>query len=227
MKYTFKTAFIHTLPVLTGYLILGFGFGVVLRDAGYGILLSFLMSLFIYSGSMQFVAVGLLAGGASLLTVALTTLMVNGRYLFYAVSMLGKYRQMGKRRFYLIYTLTDETYSLLCREHPQIAPEQLANYRLFVSLLNHLYWVVGCVVGSVIGTLVKFNSEGIDFVLTALFLTVFLEQWKTSTDRRPALIGVTVSVVCLLLFGAEQFLIPTMLGIAVLLCLQKEATVHA
>lgn len=227
MKHTFKSAFIDTIPVLTGYLILGFGFGILLKAAGFGIPLAFLMSLLIYSGSMQYIAVTLLSGGASLVTAALTTVMVNARYLFYGISMLSKYKQMGLRRFYMIFALTDETYSLVCRENPRLRPEQQADYCLFVSVLDHIYWVAGSLLGAVVGTLVKFNSEGIDFVLTALFLTIFLEQWLTEKDHTPALIGVAASALCLLIFGSESFLIPAMLVIALLLCLRREASEHA
>lgn len=227
MKNIFKTAFLATLPVLTGYLVLGFGFGIILKSAGYGIFTAFAMSLLIYAGSMQYVAVGLLTGGASLLTAAMTTLMVNARHLFYGISMLGKYQDTGKRKPYLIFALTDETYSLVCHDNPAILPEQRANYWLLVSVLNHSYWIIGSVVGAVAGTLVQFNSEGIDFALTALFLTVFLEQWLTAENHTPAVIGVVVSVICLLIFGSGQFLIPTMLGIALLLSFRQEGTKDA
>lgn len=222
MKKTLKTALLATIPVMTGYLVLGFGFGIILKSAGYGILFAFAMSLFIYAGSMQYVAVGLLTGGASLITVAFTTLMVNARHLFYGISMLGKYKGVGKRKPYLIFALTDETYSLVCHDNPDIEPEQRANYYFFVSLFNHTYWILGSVLGAVAGTLIHFNSEGIDFALTALFVTVFVEQWLTTKKHTPAIIGVLVSAVCLLIFGSENFLIPTMLVIALLLSLHKE-----
>lgn len=222
MKNTLKAAFKATIPVLTGYLVLGFGFGIVLKSAGYGILTAFCMSLFIYAGSMQYVAVGLLAGGASLLTVALTTLMVNARHLFYGISMLEKYRGAGKYKPYLIFALTDETYSLVCQDHGEIAPDQQIRYDFFVSLLNQIYWVAGSVLGAVAGTVLTFNSEGIDFALTALFLTVFLEQWLTAKDHVPALIGVLSSVACLLIFGSDSFLIPAMVVITLLLSFYRE-----
>jgi len=222
MKKTIKSALVATLPVLTGYLVLGFGFGIILKANGYGILLAFAMSFLIYAGSMQYVAIGLLTGGASLLTAAVTTLMVNARHLFYGISMLDKYKGVGKRKPYLIFALTDETYSLVCGELPDIAPEQRSNYYFFVSLFNQIYWVAGSVLGAVAGTLIQFNSEGIDFALTALFLTVFLEQWLSTKKHGPAIMGVAISVGCLLLFGGEKFLIPTMLILALLLCLYKE-----
>ena len=224
MKNTLKTAFVSTIPVMTGYLVLGFGFGIVLNSSGFGIAIALAMSLFIYAGSMQYVAIGLMTAGTPLLTVALTTLMVNARHLFYGISMLEKYKNTGKRKPYLIFALTDETYSLVCTDNPAIAPEQRNDYYLFVSLLDQLYWVTGTVLGIAIGKLVSFNSEGIDFALTALFVTVFVEQWLSTKKHAPALIGLGVSVLCLVIFGSESFLIPTMLGIAALLCVYKEGS---
>lgn len=222
MKKTIKNAFISTIPVLTGYLVLGFGFGIILKSSGYGILLALIMSLFIYAGSMQYVAVGLLTSGASWIVAAFTTLMVNARHLFYGISMLDRYNGTGKRKPYLIFALTDETYSLLCNENQKIEEEQKKNYYFFVSLFNHIYWVLGSVIGALIGTIVNFNTEGIDFALTALFITIFVEQWLSSKKHFPAIIGVCVSVICLIIFGSEKFLIPTMIIILLLLGLYKE-----
>lgn len=226
MKQTVKSALLDTLPVLSGYLVLGIGFGFLMKSSGFTVLHAFLMSLLIYAGSMQYVAVGLLTGGASLITVALTTLMVNARHLFYGISMLGKYKHTGKRKPYLIFALTDETYSLVCRDNPRIPEEQKNNYYLLVSLFDHFYWVTGTVLGTVAGTLLHFNTEGIDFALTALFVTIFLDQWLSAKKHAPAIIGVVASVVCLLIFGSENFLIPTMLIIALALCLYKEEERH-
>ena len=226
MKKLLKTAFLATLPVLTGYLVLGFGFGIIMKANGFSTALTFAMSLLIYAGAMQYVAIGLFTGGASLLTVALTTLMVNARHLFYGISMLEPYKNMGKAKPYLIFGLTDETYSLVCGDNAAVSPEEKKKYYVLVTLFNHIYWVAGSVLGAVAGTLLQFNSEGIDFALTALFLTVFLEQWLTAETHTPAIIGVAVSVGCLLLFGAEHFLIPAMLGIALLLSLYKGEAAH-
>ena len=222
-----KTAFLATTPVMAGYLVLGMGFGIIMKTRGYGIIWSLAMSAFIYAGSMQYVAIDLLTGGASLITTAITTLMVNARHLFYGISMLDRYRQTGPAKPYLIFALTDETYSLVCQENAHIPPEQKNGYYLFVSLFNHLYWIAGSVMGAVVGSLVRFNSEGIDFALTALFVTVFLEQWLGSRKHTPALIGVGVSVICLLIFGSDRFLIPAMLVIALALCLYREDASHA
>ena len=221
-----KPALLATLPVLTGYLVLGFGFGIIMKTNGFGPALTFAMSLLIFAGSMQYAAIGLFTGGASLLTVALTTLMVNARHLFYGISMLEQYKHTGKRKLYLIFGLTDETYSLVCGGNPEIPAESKNDYYLLVTLLNHIYWISGSMLGVAAGTLLQFNSEGIDFALTALFLTVFVDQWLTAEKHGPAMIGVGVSVGSLLLFGADGFLIPAMLVIAVLLCLYKEESAH-
>ena len=222
MKQTLSRAFTDTIPVMTGYLVLGFGFGILMNANGYGIAPAFAMSLLIYAGSMQYAAIGLMTGGASLLTVALTTLMVNARHLFYGIAMLDKYKAVGRRKPYLIYALTDETYSLVCSDLSGIPQERKKDYYLLVSLLDHCYWVTGSLLGAAAGTLVNFNTEGIDFALTALFLTVFTDQWLSARDHAPALIGVGASALCLALFGANSFLIPAMLCIALSLCLRKE-----
>ena len=226
MKKVFKPALAATLPVMAGYLILGFGFGIIIKANGYSTVLAAAMSIFIYAGSMQYVAIGLMTGGASLITTALTTLMVNIRHLFYGVSMLEKYQNTGKAKPYLIFALTDETYSLVCGELPGLAPEDRTSYELLVSLLNHLYWIVGSIAGAVTGSLIRFNSQGIDFALTALFLTVFTDQWLTAKKHGPALIGLGASVASLLIFGKDNFLIPAMLIIALPLCLYKEETAN-
>lgn len=221
MKKTFKKAVVSTLPVLTGYLVLGFGFGIILKANGFSILLAAAMSLFIYAGSMQYAAIGLLTGGASLITAALTTLAVNARHIFYGISMIDRYKSTGLKKPYLIFALTDETYSLVCHDNPDISERERINYCFFVSLLDHIYWVSGTLLGAVAGTIIKFNSAGLDFALTALFITIFLEQWLTSKKHSPALIGLLVSIASLILFGADKFLIPAMLIIALLLCISK------
>lgn len=215
-KQAIRAAFLDTVPVMTGYLFLGFGFGIALDQNGFGLGWAVAMSLFIYAGSMQYVAVGLMAGGAGLLTTALTTLMVNARHLFYGISMVDAYRGAGTKKPYLIFALTDETYSLVSQGR---TPEGLSRhgYCLLVSLFNQCYWVAGSALGSLAGRLIAINYEGIDFVLTALFVTIFVEQWLSAKDHRPALIGVGASTLCLLIFGPDLFLIPAMVLTAGLL----------
>lgn len=216
-----KTAFIATLPVMTGYLVLGLGFGVVLKTKGFGLPWAFAMSSFIYAGSMQFVAIDLLSSGASLIVAALTTLTVNARHLFYGISMIDAYKNTGKVKPYLIFALTDETYSLVCSEEGLKNVENPTHYYFWVSSLDQLYWITGCVAGSLLGAVIPFDTTGIDFALTALFVTVFTEQWMGTKNHLPAWIGVGASVVCLLIFGSDHFLIPAMIVIAVLLTLLR------
>ncbi len=221
MKKTIKLAYKKSLPVMAGYIVLGIGFGILLKDAGYGLCWSFLMGLTIYAGSMQYVSVSLLTAGASLITVALTTLMVNARHLFYGLSMIDKYKSAGKKRPYLIFSLTDETYSLLCGDDiPDGADRHW--YQFFVSCFDHIYWILGCVLGSLLGTVMPFHTAGIDFSMTALFVTVFVEQWLTAKNHWPAIVGLTVSVLCLGIFGADSFLIPTMIVVTFALLLLRK-----
>lgn len=218
MNSKIKNAFYATIPVMAGYLVLGIGFGMVLRTRGYGILWALAMSVFIYAGSMQYVAIDLLTGGVSLITAAVATLAVNARHLFYSISMIDKYKNQ-KRKNFLIFTLTDETYSLVCSEVPNGA--DASSYYFYVSLFDYIYWIGGSAIGSVLGSVLPIRTEGVDFALTALFLTVFVEQWLTTKNHLSAIIGVGASVVCLLLFGSDKFLIPAMILITCLLLAMK------
>ena len=215
-RKTVKQALVKTIPVMAGYMVLGIGFGILLRNAGYGVLWALAMSLLIFAGSMQYVGVNLIAGGASIITTIFTTIMVNARHLFYSISMIGKYKDSGKYKPYLIFALTDETYSLLCDGN---APEgEDANlYRFLVSLFNQSYWVTGSVVGNLLGAILPFSTQGIEFSMTALFIASFTEQWITSKNHIPALTGLLCTLLSLLVIGPEQFLIPAMLLITVLL----------
>lgn len=213
-------AFYKTIPVMAGYLVLGIGFGILIREAGYGVLWAFAMSVFIYAGSMQYVGVGLLSGGASIITTAITTLMVNARHLFYSISMIDRYKDAGKLKPYLIFTLTDETYSLLCDGNtPEGEDPEL--YRFFVSLFDHCYWVLGSVLGSLLGAVISFSMEGIEFSMTALFIASFTQQWIEKKDHIPAITGLVSSLICLLFFGPDKFLIPAMLLITFCLTVNR------
>ena len=220
-KQAVRTAFLDTVPVMAGYVFLGFGFGILLNESGYGALWSLAMSLFIYAGSMQYVAISLISGGAGLLTVALTTLMVNARHLFYGISMVDAYSGAGSKKPYLIFALTDETYSLVSRNR---VPEGISRhgYCFLVSLFDQFYWVAGSVLGSLAGSLIPINYEGVDFALTALFVTIFVEQWLSSHNHAAAVIGVLSTVLCLLLFGPDVFLIPSMALIALALTILRK-----
>ena len=220
-KSMIKKTFLSTLPVMTGYIVLGMGFGILLKTKGYGVWWALAMSVFIYAGSMQYLTVSLLTSGASLIATAITTLMVNARHLFYGISMIDKYKGAGRKKPYMIFALTDETYSLVCSEEVD-DPKGQHTYYFFVSLFNQIYWVTGSVIGSLLGSVIPFSVEGIDFALTALFITIFVEQWLSTKKHAPAIIGVAVSVACVLIFGADNFLIPAMCMITIAVAVLKK-----
>lgn len=214
-KATVKHAFISSLPVMAGYIVLGTGFGILLSAKGYSFWWALLMSITIFAGSMQYVGVNLLATGASVLSTALMTLMVNARHLFYGISMIEDYRDMGWRKWYVIFGLTDETYSLVCGNPKLPDGVERKNYTFLLTLMNQFYWIFGSVLGAILGNAVSFNSAGIDFSMTALFVIIFVEQWEKAKQHFPAILGLAVSVICLLIFGADSFLVPSMIGISI------------
>ena len=213
----FISAFKDSLPVMAGYMVLGFGFGIIMNSQGYSAAVAPLMSLFIYAGSMQYAFVGLAGESASFLMLALTTLAVNARHLFYGISMVDKYKDAKLMKPYLIFGLTDETYSIVCNT------DRNNKYCFFVTLLNHIYWVSGTLLGVIVGEKLSFNSKGVEFALTALFISVLTDQWLKNKNHFPAIAGILVSIICRLIFGASAFLIPTMVGIAAVLILGRKA----
>ncbi|MCQ2547025.1 MAG: AzlC family ABC transporter permease [Clostridia bacterium] len=222
-KNDLKRAFIKTIPVLTGYLVLGIGYGIIMQVKGFGILWALGLSLFLFAGSMQFVAIGLLTGGASLLTTALTTLAVNARHLFYGISMVDKYKK-ARRKPFLIFALTDETYALVSNsvDTDKMEEGERDNYFFLVSFFDWIYWSAGTAIGCLAGSVLHFNTAGIDFALTALFVSIFVEQWIETRDHTAAVTGVLASVLMLLIFGADNFLIPAMILIAVALTVMRK-----
>lgn len=213
---TMKAAFPVTIPVLTGYLFLGTAFGVLLASKGYGAGWALLMSVTVYAGSMQFVAAGLLAGGFHPLTAALVTLLVNARHIFYGLSMLDTYRGMGREKPYMVFALTDETFALLrTAKPPRGIP--VRGFRLAIAAMNHGYWVLGSVLGGLLGAAFPFDTRGIEFVMTALFVVIFLTQWARTEGRPAALLGLGVTAACLALLGRDWFLPATMGMLTVLL----------
>lgn len=220
-KNVFKSAFPLTVPVFAGYLVLGIGFGILLSAKGYNFLWALVMSITIFGGSAQYVAVDLLGAGASLISTALLTFMVNARYLFYGISMIEKYKHIGKIKPYLIFGLTDETYSLVCTSEP---PEGVDRAKFFfcITILDHLYWIAGSVIGAIAGSALNFNTTGVDFAMTALFVVIFIDQWISNKNHIPAIIGVVGATVCLLIFGADNFLIPSMIVISIMLLVMRK-----
>ena len=219
-KTVFKKALTACLPVISSFIVIGISFGVVVQSRGYGALWAGAMSVFIYAGSMQFVALELMASGAGLLTAALTTVMVNLRHVFYGLSMIEQYKDMGKAKPYLIFALCDETYSLVCNP-PELLPGEERVFYLLVTAMDQSCWVLGSILGGLLGAALPFSTEGVDFALTALFVSVVAEQWLSSKDHTPALLGLGLSLLCLLLFGADQFLLPAMVLILLGLSLYR------
>lgn len=220
IKRNFKLAFPKTLPVFAGYLVLGFGFGLLLQSKGYSFWWAILMSITIYGGSIQYVGVDLLSSGASIITTAIMSIMIQARHLFYGLSLITKYEDTGKYKPYLIFGVTDETYSLICSiDVPKDANKGL--FYFFITLMHQCYWILGGAIGAIFGQLVHINTKGVDFSMTSLFVVLLVDNIIKQKTRLPAIIGIAVSLICLLAFGAENFLIPAMVGIAVILMLLK------
>jgi 4-azaleucine resistance transporter AzlC len=209
LKKAFLAAFPYTLPVLAGFSVLGAAYGILMQTKGYGPFWSVLFSAAAFCGSMQFVAITLLTSVFDPVSAFLLSVLVNARHLFYGISMLDKYKGLGKLRAFLIYTLCDETFSIVCSVEPPPDVEKKTFY-FFVSLLNYIYWVAGTLLGGLLGSVITFNTEGLDFVLTALFVVLLLEQLKKAENRLPALIGIGSTAVSLLIFGSENLVIPAM-----------------
>lgn len=215
-----KKSFKYSLPVLFGYIPLGFAFGVMLADKGYGPEWAFFMSVFIFSGTGQYLICSLLAVGASIPHVILITTLLHFRYFFYGLSMIDRYHKIGKTKWYLIFGLTDETYAILSTETP---PEGISRGAFYtaVTFLNHCYWIIGSVLGAVVGGILPFSTKGIDFVMTALFAVLVVEQWKAHKNHLPALIGFVLPIISLVILGSQHFLIPALLAVSVaLMCLR-------
>ena len=220
IKRAFYAAFPNTVPILTGFLVLGMAYGVLMQVKGYGTLWSVLMSVLAFCGSMQFVAITLLTGVFNPIQAFLLSLMVNARHLFYGISMLNKFKGLGKIKYFLIFTLCDETFSI---ESSVKVPENI-NKKYFyfaISLLDYLYWITGTFLGSVIGKFIEFNTNGLDFALTALFIVLFVKQIKDSKKVFPGAIGFFASAAALLLFGADNFVIPAMVFIMAILLIKN------
>ncbi len=231
----FQTAFPFTIPVMTGYLFIGIAFGVMYQEKGYNFLWAILMSVLVYAGSGQYLAVNFFAPGVSFLDVIFMTFMVNVRHIFYGLSLLERFGKMGKKRLYMIFSLTDETYSLffITKVPKDVAEDK---FLFAIALLDQIYWVVGSAIGALAGALIPFNAEGIDFAMTALFIVIFVEQWLAGGNRIPAMIGICAALLLRLICGSDNFILPSM--ICIMVCLiagrkyiagdeKKEAVSHA
>ena len=213
-------AFPHTLPILAGFLFLGMTYGIYAKVSGFSFIYPLVMSLCIFAGSMEFVAVGLLLGTFQPIQALALTLMINARHLFYGVAMLDKYKGTGWKKLYLIFGLCDESFSINCSTDPPAGVDKGWFY-FFVTLLNQIYWVCGATLGGLFGSLLTFNTQGLDFVMTAMFVVIFLEQWLKEKKHLNALLGLGLTLICRLVFGPDSFLIPAMLAILLALTLLR------
>lgn len=216
-----RAAFPYTIPVFTGFTFLGIAYGILMNSKGYGVIWPILMSLIVFAGSAQYVAITFLTTIFNPVNALIMTLVVNARHLFYGISLLDKYRFTGKFKPYLIFGLCDETFSIACSVDP---PENIDKnwFYFFITLLNHTYWVLGSAIGGLLGSMLEFDTKGLDFALTALFVVIFVDQWKNHKDHKPAIIGVVCSIICLMIFGQRIFVIPSMITIlAVLTIIRK------
>lgn len=220
MRQHIRYAFYRTIPVLLGYVFLGLAFGLLLQKGGYSFWWALLSSTIIYAGSIQFVLVSFLTSGTSLPAVAVMTLLINSRHAFYGLSFVEKFRTM-KTYPYMVFSLTDETYSLLCSTK---TPEHLDEKKVFflISFLDQCYWVTGSVLGAALGEILPFDMTGIDFAMTALFVTIFVDQWREAKTHIPALLGLGFSLICLFIFGGSNFILPSLiLTVASLMALKQ------
>ena len=221
MKKALKCAFPYTIPIFAGFWFLGLTYGIYMNVNGFSFIYPMLMSLTIFAGSIEFIAVNMLMGAFDPLQALAMTLMINARHLFYGIAMLDKFRGLGWKKIYLIFGMCDESFSI---NYTADIPEDVDRgwFMFFVTLLNHFYWFSGATLGGIFGSFLQFSTEGLDFVMTAMFVVIFLDQWGKDKQHASALIGLAASVLCLQLFGADGFLIPTMVCIlAALLLLRK------
>ena len=211
-----RSAFPHTIPIMAGFCFLGMTYGIYMNVSGFSFVYPMLMSLTIFGGSLEFMAVSMLLSAFAPLQTLMVTLMIQIRHIFYGIAMLEKYKGTGCKKWYLIFGMCDETFSINCSAK---IPENVDKgwIMLFVTLFNQFYWVFGATLGGALGSLITFNTEGLDFVMTAMFVVIFLDQWLKEKKHYTALIGVIASAMCLLIFGAESFMIPTMICILFLL----------
>lgn len=217
-RKAFKAAFPYTIPIMTGFCFLGLAYGIYMNAAGFSFLYPMFMSLLIYGGSLEFVAVEMLLSPFAPLQVFIMSILIQARHLFYGISILDKFKGLGWKKFYLIFGMCDESFSI---NYTADIPEDVDPgwFMFFVTLLNQIYWVVSATAGGLIGSLLKFDTSGISFVMTAMFVVIFLEQWLKEKNHISSLIGILVSVICLIFFGADSFMIPTMIGIIAILTL--------
>ena len=211
-----RAAFPHTLPIMAGFLFLGAAYGIYMKVLGFEFYYPMIMSLTIFAGSVEFVVANLLLGAFHPIQALLMTLILNARHLFYGISMLERFQNTGWKKYYLIFGMCDESFSV---NYTANIPKDIDSgwFMFFVTFLNHIYWFVGATLGGVFGSVISFNTEGLEFVMTAMFVVIFMEQWMKDEKHSPAVLGIGISFLCLGIFGAEYFMIPSMIGILAVL----------
>ena len=219
-KRDVRAALRTSLPIMVTFLVLGTGYGILMQKHGFGWVWSMLSGIIIFSGTAQFFSVSMLSAG-SVVMAAVTGLMISARHIFFSISMIGRYREEGRRKWYLFYALCDETYAMLSRDD-EIEGVNKSAYRLLVTLFDQASWVTGSALGGLVGSILPFDSKGIDFSMTALFITVFIQQWIDSRCHIPALLGLSVTWICLVFFGRDLFLIPAMTIIIIVLMVMRK-----
>lgn len=207
-RRAFKAALPYTLPICVGFMFLGMSYGFLMRSKGFSFLYPMLMSMFIFAGSMEFLTVELLLSPFNPLHAFILALTVNARHLFYGISMLSKYKNVGIKKLYLIYGMCDESFTINCTVSPPDVDQGW--FMFFVTLLNHIYWVSGATLGSLLGYVIHFNTTGIEFAMTALFVIMLTDQWEKNKNHSPALTGILCSLACLFIFGSDNFILPAM-----------------
>lgn len=214
---TLKTAFIKSIPIFCSYVFVSMAYGMMMASAGFPWYDSLLVSLTVYTGAFQFVLITFLSSGASLITIALTTLLMNSRQSFYSLTFLKEFKQMGRRKLYMIHTMTDETYAVNCTL--DLPKKEKEDTMFLVALFSRCYWMIGSVLGGILGQIIPFDLTGIDFCMTALFLIIFIDQWEKAEKHTPALTGLGIGILCLLIFSENHFMLPALLMVSALLLL--------
>lgn len=223
IKKAFAAAFPYTIPIFAGFWFLGMTYGIYMNVSGFSFWYPMLMSLTIFAGSVEFVTVHLLLGAFNPLQALAMTLMINARHFFYGISMLDRYRGLGWKKIYLIFGMCDESFSInYTADIPQDTDRGW--FMFFVTLLNHFYWFSGATLGGILGSVIHFNTEGLEFVMTAMFVVIFLEQWLKEKDHRSGIFGLVLSAVCLAAFGQDNFIILAMLAILAALTVMRPET---
>ncbi len=224
-KYIFRESFIKSLPIMCSYLFVGIAYGIMMEENGFPWYYSMLASITVYTGAFQFMLITFLSSGASFLTVAVTALLMNSRQSFYSLTFLEAFQKMGKRKLFMIHTMTDETYAVNCSL--DLPEKEKEDTMFWVALLSWIYWIISSVIGGVLGQLIPFELEGIDFCMTALFAIIFIGQWEKAENHSPAVVGLGVGILCLIIFGANRFILPALLIISGILVLMGQRRKNA